>query len=52
MAGKADLVNSIAGSVEGSAVPDSSDDTAYASLDAAAAAGAETDRGGGWVADG
>jgi hypothetical protein len=52
MAGKADLVNSIVDSVEGGSASDSSDEAAYASLDAAAAAGAETARGGGWVADG
>jgi hypothetical protein len=52
MAGKADLVNSIVDSVVGASASDSSGDAAYASLDAAAAAGAETERGGGWVADG
>jgi hypothetical protein len=51
MAGKADLVNSIADSVEGVTTTDSSDDAAYASLDAAEAAGAEAERGG-WMADG
>jgi hypothetical protein len=51
MAGKADLVNSIVDSVDGVSATDSSDDAAYASLDAAVAAGAEAERGG-WVADG
>jgi hypothetical protein len=51
MAGKADLVNSIVDSVDGATTTDSSDDAAYASLDAAVAAGAEAERGG-WVADG
>ena len=51
MAGKADLVNSIVDSVGGGSPDDSSDDAAYASLDAAVAAGGEPGRGG-WVADG
>ena len=53
MAGKADLVNSIADSVEGITSSSSIgvDDGAYASLTAAEAAGAEAERGG-WVADG
>lgn len=54
MAGKADLVNSIADSVEGitsSSSAGADDDAAYASLDAAEAAGGEAGRGG-WVADG
>ena len=51
MAGKADLVNSIVDRVEGTTA-ESSDDAAYASLDAAVAAGADAERAGGWVADG
>jgi hypothetical protein len=51
MAGKADLVNSIADSVEGITSSVGVDDDAYASLTAAEAAGAEAERGG-WVADG
>ena len=51
MAGKADLVNSIVDRVEGVAATESPDDAAYASLDAAVAAGAEAERGG-WLADG
>jgi hypothetical protein len=52
MAGKADLINSIVDAVDGAAAdPQPSDDGAYASLDAAEAAGAEAGRGG-WVADG
>ena len=50
MAGKADLVNSIvdsSGVTAGS--PEAEDDGAYASLDAAEAAGAD---GAGWMADG
>jgi hypothetical protein len=51
MAGKADLVNSIADSVGGIAATEPPDDAAYASLDAAEAAGSEAERGG-WMADG
>jgi hypothetical protein len=51
MAGKADLVNSIVDRVDGAATTESADDAAYASLDAAEAAGAEAERGG-WMADG
>lgn len=52
MAGKADLVNSIVDRVEAAAVPGAADEElAYASLDAAEAAGGEAGRGG-WVADG
>jgi hypothetical protein len=51
MAGKADLVNSIVDSVDGVSAA-SSDDAAYASLDAAVAAGETAERAGGWVADG
>jgi hypothetical protein len=51
MAGKADLVNSIVDRVEGATATESPDDAAYASLDAAVAAGAEAERGG-WLADG
>ena len=49
MAGKADLVNSIAGSVDGAT--GSPDRAAYASLYASVAAGETVERGG-WVADG
>jgi hypothetical protein len=53
MAGKADLVNSIADSVDGTAAASADDDAAYAALDAAvAAAGEPIERGGGWMADG
>jgi hypothetical protein len=51
MAGKADLGNSIVDRVEGGSAADSSDDAAYASLDAAVEAGTDPGRGG-WVADG
>ncbi|HYR09593.1 MAG TPA: hypothetical protein VEQ60_17595 [Longimicrobium sp.] len=51
MAGKADLVNSIVDSVDGIAAGNAADELAYASLDAAEAAGADAGRGG-WVADG
>jgi hypothetical protein len=51
MAGKADLVNSIVDSVDGTTITGAADDGAYASLTAAEAAGAEAERGG-WVADG
>lgn len=48
MAGKADLAGSIGHGVEGTNFPNNA---AYASLDAAEAAGAEAERGG-WMADG
>lgn len=50
MAGKADLVNSIADFGFDPQAPDDAWD--YAALDAAEAAGADPQRGGGWVADG
>jgi hypothetical protein len=50
MAGKADIVNGIVDRVYGETT-ESADDAAYASLDAAEAAGAEAERGG-WMADG
>jgi hypothetical protein len=50
MAGKADLVNSIADSFGAAAgSPEGEDDGAYAALDAAESAGTAS---GGWMADG
>ena len=43
MAGKADLINSIADGIDGAAEPLAADDSAYAALDAAVLAGEAAD---------